>query len=129
MTGVTRIERYESNACIDREDAQAMSEHLTAIASALSRGRGRLRIDGRDQELSLHYARLVRVAQRCTQPNVVARAGVTGVDRIILSIENGVRTVTIRTQRADVILDTTARTVTLEERVIEIQPYLERRAS
>lgn len=128
MTAVTRIQRYESTGCIDREDAAAMGDHLNAIAVSLTTGGGTVSIDRAGGAVALHYARLVRIAQRCTQPDVIARAPCGGVDGIVLDVENGRRTITIRTQRADMILDLTARRVTLEERVVEIAPYLRRRA-
>jgi len=128
VTAVTRVERYESIGCIDREDAAAMGDHLNAIAVSLTTGGGSVSIDRAGGDIGLHYARLVRIVQRCTQPDVIARAPCAGVDGIVLDIENGRRRITIRTQRADMILDMATRRVTLEERVVEIAPYLRRRA-
>lgn len=128
MTAVTRVERYESVGCMDREDAYAMGDHLNTIAVALASNGGSMSIDKVGHDIAKHYSRLVRVVQRCTQPNVVAKVPCAGVDLIVLNIENGRRTVTIRTQRADMILDLSTRRVVIEERVVEIQPYLQRRA-
>lgn len=128
MTAVVRIERYESLGCMDREDAEAMAVHMHAIADRLARSGGVLDVVG-DHAMGLHYARLVRVAQRATQPNVVARAVSPGVERITYLVENGRRTMTIRTRQVDLVLDLDRRRVSVEQRddkVVEIAPYLRR---
>ncbi len=128
MTAVVRIERYESAGCMDREDAEAMAVHMHAIADCLARSGGELDIGG-DHAIGLHYARLVRVCQRATQPNVVARAVSPGVERITYLVENGRRTMTIRTATVDLVLDLDRRRVTVEHRdskIVEIAPFLKR---
>lgn len=133
MTAIHTYSRYESNACMDREDANALSEHLLALATALSARRGRIDFETAPHEIALHYARLVRVVQRATQPNVMGRAAAPGVEKLMQIIENGVISFIVRTPQADIVVDMGRRIMTLEprgadQRVVPIMPYLEKRA-
>lgn len=105
MTIVNRAERYETNACMDRQDAEQMGVHLLALAPVLATCGGMLAVNDCDYQTCLHYSRLMRILQRATQPDVVGRAACSGVERITLDIENGYRIFTIRTQRADIVID------------------------
>ena len=123
MTQSMRLERYTSNACMDREDADALGVHLAAIARALATSRTTLAVTGSDTELATHYARLVRVMQRATQPDVVGRVPCQGVERITQEIENGRRTFTIRCEHADIVLDAgdrTAQIVALQADAVQV---------
>ena len=125
-----RIERYEATGVMDRQDATDMTQHLMALASVLA-ARGFIPADA-DHETQLHRARLVRIIQRATQPNVVAQVTVSGVDRVSYTVENGRRSMTVRTPRADIVLDLDKRTVTIEDRgqqadrVVPIKPFLKK---
>lgn len=118
MTVVHTFQRYEAVACMDREDADALGKHLMAIADALTNGRARLDLNGHDHQLELHVARLVRIVQRATQPDVMGRSPCAGVEKLIQTIDDGKRLITVRTARADIVFDLMGarRTVTLEDR-------------
>lgn len=114
MTTITRTERYQTNACMDREDALAMAGHLRVLAPILAAARGPIAVASCDDQTRLHYARLVRILQRATQPNVVGQAACQGVERITLVVENGASTFTVRTGEAELVLDSTARRMRLD---------------
>jgi len=130
MTRITRTERYETNACMDRQDAQEMSDHLLALASTLVDRKGIVAMDQCDHETGLHFARLVRILQRATQPDVVGQAGCAGVSKIVLHVVDGVRTFTVSTPRADIIINADRRTLSLDGttgQVVSIERFDHRR--
>jgi hypothetical protein len=130
MTYRNKVETYRATGVMDRQDATDLSAHLMALASVLAAKGG---IDASaDHETQLHRARLVRIVQRATQPDVVAQVTVSGVDSLTYTIENGRRSMTVRTPRADIVLDLDKRTVVVDDRgarsdrVVPITPYLKR---
>lgn len=132
MTKTHRYTRYESTTCIDREDANALATHLMALASMLAANGCRLDLDRVDRDTGLHYARMVRVVQRATQPNVVGKAPCPGVLRMIMIVENGEHRAIIETPKAEITVSLTHRTMVLEPRganearVIDLSHYRER---
>lgn len=130
MTTITRTERYETNACMDREDALAMADHLRALAPILAATAGSVSMARCDDDTHLHYVRLVRILQRATQPNVVGQAACQGVERMTLVIENGVSTFTVRTRDAELVIEATHRRMRLDaakSNVVSIEPPAQRR--
>lgn len=135
MTVAHTFQRYESVACMDRQDAEDLNSHLMAIATALATNkRGCMDLATQSLEIGRHVSRLIRIVQRATQPDVVGSCPCNGVERLILTVDDGKRLITVRTPRADIVFDFAGRNrlVSLEERdatVVAMAPYMPRRAA